>query len=87
MNAAEVLAGHGLSGATKFSHRNGRAYVEYPKCGCGERMHVRSHPQHLLEVLGEAGFTVQETPKEPHESYCGRGVCCLGAGHEGKCEQ
>lgn len=92
-----VLARHQLTGPTRFSHHSGSSYVQWPKCGCGQQIPPWAHPQHLLDVLNEAGFTInqarrsQGTPESPTDgsldSYCGRGVCCLGAGHEGRCEQ
>lgn len=56
MSAAEVIAKHRQSGATKFSHRGGSSYVEYPRCGCGKQMHPREHARHVVDALVAAGF-------------------------------
>lgn len=61
---AAVLARHRLAGSTKFSHHGGSSYVEWPRCGCGAQMHPNLHPQHLLDVLTEAGFAVTPTAVE-----------------------
>lgn len=53
--AAEMTAAHRHVGTTKFSHRDGSSYVEYPKCGCGVRMDPQQHAQHLADALAEAG--------------------------------
>lgn len=60
MSAVEVIAAHQHLGATKFSHRNGQAWVEYPKCGCGERMHPGSHARHVAEALAAAGYDLAD---------------------------
>lgn len=63
-SALDVITRHRQSGPTKFSHRNGSLYVEYPMCGssttCGKRIHPNRHAQHVLEELAAAGFTVKE---------------------------
>jgi len=56
--AVEVIAAHQQTGSTKFSHSGGSSYVEYPKCGCGARMHPRAHAQHVAEALSAAGFNL-----------------------------
>lgn len=60
MTPQEVLSCHQLTGITKFSHRGGCAYVEWPTCGCGWSDHPGRHPQHLLDALTEAGYTLAE---------------------------
>lgn len=58
-SAVEVIAAHRQAGPTKFSHRGGSSYVEYPKCGCGKQMHPGSHAQHVLDALAAAGYEVK----------------------------
>lgn len=60
MRAVDILKRHKLAGITKFSHRGGSSYVEWPRCGCGWSDHPDRHPQHLLDVLAAAGISVTE---------------------------
>lgn len=55
-SAVEIIAAHRQSGVTRFSHRGGLSYVDYPSCGCGLRMHPQDHAKHVGEKLGEAGL-------------------------------
>lgn len=66
-SAAEVIAAHRQAGPTKFSHRGGSSYVEYPRCGCGRQMHPREHAQHVLDALREAGWAVIAVPEVAHK--------------------
>lgn len=59
MSAVDIIAAHQQLGITKFSHKNGQCYVEFPMCGCKERMHPRDHPQHVLDALTAAGYTIE----------------------------
>lgn len=78
--AAEVIAAHRQVGPTKFSHRGGSSYVEYPQCGCGERMHPSDHAQHVADALACAGFR----SCGDHTTVLGANyVCALPEGHEG----